>query len=122
MTLRDIEEVELDRAWVEELQAKRPVSAVAGPYGPPFHPILVTIPIGAWVASLVFDVLSRTADHGSDFARGAYWLIGIGVVGALVAALFGLMDLLAVPAHTRAKRVGLTHLALNLVVVAMFAG
>lgn len=28
--------------------AKRPVSAlVAGPYGHPFHPILVTVPIGA---------------------------------------------------------------------------
>jgi uncharacterized membrane protein len=34
--------------------AKAPVSAaLAGPYGHPFHPILVTVPIGAWVASLV---------------------------------------------------------------------
>lgn len=41
-------------------QAKEPVSAVlAGPYGHPFHPILVTIPIGAWVSSLVFDIASR---------------------------------------------------------------
>jgi uncharacterized membrane protein len=41
-------------------QAKRPVSAVlAGPYGHPWHPILVTVPIGSWVASLVFDVSSR---------------------------------------------------------------
>ena len=30
--------------------AKQPVSGVlAGPYGHPFHPILVTVPIGAWV-------------------------------------------------------------------------
>ncbi|MFL6055426.1 MAG: hypothetical protein ACJ72W_21365 [Actinoallomurus sp.] len=36
--------------------AKQPVSAaLAGPYGHPFHPILVTLPIGAWVASLVFE-------------------------------------------------------------------
>ena len=35
-------------------QAKHPVTAaLAGPYGHPFHPILVTVPIGAWVASLM---------------------------------------------------------------------
>jgi len=112
--------VERDQARIEELQAKHPVTVVAGPYGHPFHPILVTVPIGAWIASFIFDVVSRTADQGADFARGAYWLIGIGIIGALVAALFGLMDLLAIPARTRAKRVGLTHLTLNLVVVAMF--
>jgi uncharacterized membrane protein len=43
--------------------AKRPVSAVlTGPYGHPFHPILVTVPIGAWVASLVFDIASHIVD------------------------------------------------------------
>jgi uncharacterized membrane protein len=68
----------------------------------------------------VFDILSRTADHGADFARGAYWLIAIGVIGALVAALFGLLDLLAIPRRTRAWRVGLTHLCFNLVVVGLF--
>ena len=35
-------------------RGKQPVSAtLAGPYGHPFHPILVTVPIGAWAASLV---------------------------------------------------------------------
>jgi uncharacterized membrane protein len=47
-------------------------------------------------------------------------LIAIGVVGALAAALFGLLDLLAIPRRTRAWRVGLTHLCLNLVVVGAF--
>src|SRR5262249_50070944 len=79
-----------------------------------------TIPIGAWVGSLVLDVGSRLAGDGGDLARGAYWLIGIGVVGALVAAVFGLIDLLAVPARTPARRIGLTHLTLNLTVVTMF--
>ena len=120
MTLHDVPASELDRARGEEMHAKHPVTLVAGPYGHPFHPILVTIPIGAWVASLVFDILSRTADDGADFARGAYWLIAIGVVGALVAALFGLLDLLAIPRRTRARRVGFTHLAFNLTVVALF--
>ena len=120
MTLHDVPPADLARARSDETHAKHPVTRVAGLYGHPFHPILVTIPIGAWVASLVFDILSRTADHGADFARGAYWLIAIGVIGALVAALFGLLDLLAIPRRTRAWRVGLTHLCFNLVVVGLF--
>ena len=107
-------------ALIEE--AKSPITVAAGPYGHPFHPILVTVPIGAWVASLVFDAASRLDGDGAPaMVEGAYWLIGIGIVGALAAALFGLLDLLAIPRHTRAMRFGLVHLALNLGVVALFA-
>jgi uncharacterized membrane protein len=120
MTLHDVPPADLAQARSDETHAKHPVTRVAGPYGHPFHPILVTIPIGAWVCSLVFDILSRNADDGADFARGAYWLIAIGVVGALAAALFGLLDLLAIPRGTRARRVGIWHLSVNLVVVAAF--
>jgi uncharacterized membrane protein len=102
-------------------RTKRPISAVAGPVGHPLHPALVTVPIGAWVASLVFDVVSRVADDPEVFATGAYWLIGIGVVGAAVAAAFGLMDLLVIPSGTPAHRTGLTHMVLNLGVTAAFA-
>jgi uncharacterized membrane protein len=102
--------------------AKRPKSLVAGPYGHPFHPILVTIPIGAFVCSFVFDIFTRTRSEGRAFlVDGAYWLIGIGIVAALIAAVFGLIDLLTIPRHTRAFATGLTHMVLNLVVVAIFA-
>src|SRR5438477_10384574 len=103
-------------------EAKEPVTVVAGPYGHPFHPILVTVPIGAWICSLIFDIATRVNSDGSPpLVEAAYWLIGIGVIGALVAAVFGLLDLLAIPRRTRAFTVGLTHLILNLGVVAMFA-
>ena len=99
---------------------KHPVTVLAGPYGHPFHPILVTVPIGAWVASLVFDVVSRAGDDAASFADGAYWLVGIGIVGAFAAAMFGFLDLLAIPTGTRAFRIGLIHMALNLGVVTLF--
>jgi uncharacterized membrane protein len=101
-------------------RAKRPVNVVAGPYGHPFHPILVTVPIGAWIASFVFDVASRFAGESDVFAKGSYWLIAIGVLGALIAAVLGLLDLLTIPTKTVAFRTGLTHMALNLAVVALF--
>ncbi|HEV8372012.1 MAG TPA: DUF2231 domain-containing protein [Actinomycetota bacterium] len=50
--------------------AKEPVSSLAGPYGHPFHPVLVTVPIGAWVASFVFDLASRWSDEPVVFAKG----------------------------------------------------
>jgi uncharacterized membrane protein len=105
---------------VEDLQpAKRPVSALlAGPYGHPFHPLLVTVPIGTWVAATVFDLASHVVADPDFLARGALWLIAIGVLGALVAALVGFLDLLAIPPGTRAFRVALVHMTLNLAVTA----
>jgi uncharacterized membrane protein len=95
--------------------AKQPVSAaLAGPYGHPFHPILVTVPIGAWVAGLVFDVGSHVVDHPGFLTQGSEWLIAIGVLGALAAAMVGFLDLLAIPTKTTAFRTGLVHVSLNL--------
>jgi uncharacterized membrane protein len=103
-------------------EAKQPVSRLAGPYGHPFHPILVTVPIGAWVASFVFDLASRLSEEPTVFAKGAFWLIGLGLVGAAAAAMLGFLDLFAIPTGTRAFRTGLLHMSLNLVVVAIYVG
>jgi uncharacterized membrane protein len=101
--------------------AKEPRSPVAGPYGHPFHPILVTVPIGAFICSLLFDIFTRTRAEGRTFlVDGAYWLIGIGIVAALLAAVFGLLDLLTIPRHTRAFRTGVAHATLNVVVLAIY--
>jgi uncharacterized membrane protein len=103
---------------VEDLRhAKRPVSALlAGPYGHPLHPVLVNVPIGAWVAASVFDVASHRVGDPGFLARGAQWLIALGVLGALAAALIGFLDLLAIPTGTAVFRTGLVHMALNLAV------
>ena len=101
-------------------EAKEPISVVAGPYGHPFHPLLVTVPIGAWVGSLVLDIASHGVDQPGALARGAYWMIAVGIIGALLAAVFGLLDLLTIPRGTRAFKVAIVHMAINLTVVALF--
>lgn len=104
-------------------RGKRPVSrAMTGPYGHPFHPILVTIPIGAWVSSLVFDIASYIVDDPEFLARGAAWLIAVGVIGALAAASVGFLDLLGIPTGARAFTTALQHMSLMLVVTSAFAG
>jgi uncharacterized membrane protein len=47
-------------------------------------------------------------------------MIAAGIVGGLAAAVFGLIDYLAIPAGTRAKGVGRTHGLGNVVVVVLF--
>jgi uncharacterized membrane protein len=100
--------------------AKRPISPLAGPYGHPLHPIFVTIPIGAWVSSLVLDIASHIVGRPDVLAQASQWLIAIGVIGALLAAMFGLLDLFAIPRGTPAFRTGLLHMALNSSVAAAF--
>ena len=102
-------------------RGKQPRSILAGRYGHPIHPILVTVPIGAWVASVVFDIVAlASSDEEATFAEGAYWLIGIGIIGALLAALFGLIDLAGIARGTKAFKTGLMHMLINLTVVVVF--
>ena len=104
------------------VRAKAPVSAVlAGPYGHPFHPMLVTVPIGAWLSSVIFDVASHLARPASAFSTGAEWLIGIDVLGALAAASVGFLDFVMIPAGTAVHRTAVTHMVLNLTVTVTFA-
>jgi uncharacterized membrane protein len=103
-----------------EARAKDPITPAAGPYGHPFHPLLVTVPIGAWVASLVFDIIAKAADNPTPYALGAKALIGVGVIGAAVAAVFGMMDFLAIPNRTPAQKTGIAHMLLNTTVLVLF--
>ncbi len=102
-------------------RAKQPRTALAGPYGHPFHPILVTIPIGTWTASIIFDIIGLLSDDPEPYALAAQILIAIGVIGAVVAAVFGLIDMSQLAAGTPARRTALTHMTANLVAVVLFA-
>jgi uncharacterized membrane protein len=95
-------------------QAKRPVTVLAGPYGHPVHPLLVALPIGAWVTSLVFDIASHVVRQPGFLAQGAQWLIAIGLVGAVLAACAGFLDLLTLTAETAAFRTAVLHMSLML--------
>lgn len=88
--------------------------------GHPIHPMLIVLPLGLFIAAVVFDAVYLW--RGSPiFATVAYWNIAAGIAGGLLAAVFGLIDWFAIPAGTRAKRIGLLHGGANVVVVFMFA-
>lgn len=88
--------------------------------GHPIHQQLIVFPLGLLGTAVVFDLL-RLVTGNDRFALASFYMIGAGVVAGLLAAIFGVIDYIAVPPGTRAKRVGLLHGVGNVVVVALFA-
>ena len=84
----------------------------------PFHPMFIVFPIGLWIFSLACDIIFL-AGGPAAWQQAAIYSMGAGVLGALAAAIPGLVDLLSLP-HSRAKRVGVWHMSMNLFLVALF--
>ena len=88
-------------------------------FGHPLHPILIVFPLGLLATSVIFDI-AYWATGNARLSDVAYWMIVAGVLGGLVAAPFGMIDWLAIPAGTRAKSIGALHGVGNGVVVLLF--
>lgn len=88
--------------------------------GHAINPMLIVFPLGLLAASLGFDI-GYLATNNPEFATASFWMIAAGVLGGLLAAVFGLADWWAIPSRTRAKSIGLWHGLGNVIVVALFA-
>ena len=88
--------------------------------GHPIHQMLIPFPFGLLATAVIFDLVYLVWGNPA-MATVAYWMIIAGIVGGLIAAPFGLIDYLAIPAGTRAKSVGLVHGLGNVVVLLLFA-
>ena len=89
----------------------------------PLHPMLICLPIGLWFFSLVCDVIvyfSDSEDLEMLWFTLGYYALAVGLAGALAAAIPGLIDYrsLTEPRH---RVLATRHLALNLVVVTLYA-
>lgn len=87
--------------------------------GHPIHPMLVPIPIGLWIFSLVCDLFHAGGSTNPAWQTVALYTMGGGIAGALLAALPGLVDLLSLPPGPR--KTALIHMTINLTVVALYA-
>ena len=88
-------------------------------FGHAVHPMLIVLPLGLFVTSVIFDWIHR-ATKKEEPAKVAHAMICAGIIGGLAAAVPGLIDWLAVPQETRAKRIGLWHGAGNVLVLLFF--
>lgn len=98
-------------------------TADRGPFqvaGAALHPLLVAVPIGAYVSAVAFDVASRIAE-GYVYARGAQWLLVIGLVSSVAAAAVGVTDSVRrVGPGTPERAVVIRHAGLNTVAFVLF--
>jgi len=85
------------------------MSSPASIKGHPIHPMLVGVPIGLWTFALVADLVYKLGLGDESWARTAFLCIGGGIVGALLAAVPGLFDLLSL-SDPRAKVRGFAEL------------
>src|SRR5688500_14215147 len=100
-----------DRRNVMESRAKL--------FGHPIHQMLIVFPLGLLATALAFDAIQLVTANGF-WSVIAYWMIAAGIVTGLLAAPFGLIDWLAIPSGTRAKRVGAIHGGGNVVVLFLY--
>ena len=76
--------------------------------GHPIHQMLIVFPLGLLATAVVFDLIAIFSGQ-QQWWLVSYWMMAAGIVGALVAAPFGLIDWLGIPRNTRARRIGAMH-------------
>ncbi len=89
-------------------------------FGHPVHPMLVVFPVGLFATAVVFDILYLIAGN-PIFPTVSYYMIAAGILGGLLAAIFGFIDWLGLPNNSRAKKIGGWHGLGNFVIVVLFA-
>ena len=89
-------------------------------FGHPVHPMLIVFPLGLLATAVIFDILYLFTGN-TAFTVASFYMIAAGIIGGLVAALFGLIDWLALPNNSRAKSIGGWHGVGNVIIVALFA-
>src|SRR5512146_3049499 len=85
----------------------------------PIHPMLVVFPLGLLNFSTLADWLYATGRGDAAWKGASNRTMAAGIMGALAAAIPGLIDLVSLKG--RAKKVGLAHMALNLGIVGLFS-
>lgn len=85
----------------------------------PIHPMLIVFPIGLWIFSFICDLFYLGTADTKWTTVALYTMIG-GFIGALAAAIPGMIDLLSIT-NQRTKKIGITHMSLNLIIVTLYA-
>src|SRR5215831_17953165 len=88
-------------------------------FGHAIHQMLIVFPLGLLGSSIIFDIVYLSTRNGR-WGDIAFWMITVGIISGLIAAVFGLIDYLAIPFHTRARTIGMLHGSTMFVVVVLF--
>src|SRR5262249_14939828 len=101
------------KSYKSHFQEEKKMESRAKLFGHAVHPILVVFPLGLFATAVIFDGIGWAMGNGR-LLEASFRIIAAGIIGGLIAALFGLIDFLALPWYTKAKRVGILHALLHL--------
>lgn len=87
--------------------------------GHPLHPMLIPFPLALWVTSFVVDILFYFLRHATLLVV-AKFLLAAGCLGAVAAAVPGIIDWLSIKSAD-VKKVANWHARLNIVALVVFA-
>jgi uncharacterized membrane protein len=89
--------------------------------GHPLHPLLVGLPVGLFVWTVIADVVYLVTEKDLVWYDIAYWSGMAAWISALVAALPGIVDFIFVASKSDARGMAAAHGGLNVAVVGLFA-
>jgi uncharacterized membrane protein len=87
--------------------------------GHPLHPMVVPLPIASFIGALAAD-LAYAGTENLFWVEAGQWLLGVGIVTALLAAVGGFIDFMG-DARIRALAAARRHLIGNLMLVVLEA-
>ena len=87
--------------------------------GHPLHPIIIPLPIGLWIFSIVSDLIFKFGLGGPIWNDVAFYTLGGGIVGALIAALPGFIDLTDLQ-NPKTKTIAIWHMTINLLAALLY--
>ncbi|MEC4986072.1 MAG: DUF2231 domain-containing protein [Oscillatoria sp. PMC 1068.18] len=102
----------------DEYQDSGIVSTVAIA-GHPIHPIIVTFPV-AFLSSAMGSDLAYWLTGDLFWARVSFWLVGVGLLSGILAAIIGMFDFTRIK-RVRKRNAGWAHMYINATALVMTA-
>jgi nitrite reductase/ring-hydroxylating ferredoxin subunit/uncharacterized membrane protein len=86
--------------------------------GHPLHPALTDIPVGAWLGTLVLDIIWLATNRSAGMATASNALLIVGLVGAVLSVLSGTTDWN--DTYGKERRVGIAHGIVNTIATLVY--
>ncbi len=88
--------------------------------GHPIHPMLIPFPIALWFFSLIADLIYLWRGNPAWRDWIAFYALLAGIIGAVAAAVFGIIDWLSIK-DREVKKIANWHARLNVIALLIFA-
>jgi uncharacterized membrane protein len=89
--------------------------------GHPIHVMVIHFPMALFPVGFAFDLLSWIRNDAS-FALIGFYCMGIGLLGAVIASIFGIVDFIKLPDDKSIRQKAVIHACINMIAVFIYLG